>query len=108
MANIVDNLKVNSTEVKNVYVKLKSQSSWSVIKNVYVSKILVWKNANPFTFVKSIKDTDLSTLSADTIIFEGFSDEQFTGSYTIVEDAEAEKDNLIHGQMVVETTDGDK
>lgn len=107
MANIVDNLKVNSTEVKNVYIKLKSQSSWSVIKNVYVSKILVWKNANPFTFVKSIKDTDFSTLSADTIIFEGFSDKQFTGSYTIVEDAEAEKDNLIYGQMVVETTEGD-
>jgi hypothetical protein len=47
-------------------------------------------------------------LGTDTIIFEGFSENEFTGSYNLVENAEVEKPNLIKGQMVVETTDGEK
>ena len=59
-------------------------------------------------FTQKLANIDLSTFGTDTIIFEGFSENEFTGSYNLVENAEVEKPNLIKGQMVVETTDGEK
>jgi hypothetical protein len=41
-------------------------------------------------------------LGEGTIIFEGFGN-SFTGTYSIVKNAESEKNNLIEGQMIVET-----
>lgn len=101
MASAVNNLRVNNKEVRKIFFNGK------VLKEFYYNNILVWKNANPFIFAASLSDIDTSTLSADTLIFTGFSKETFDGSYTKVENAEEEKSKLVRGQMVVETTDGE-
>ena len=102
MASVVNNLRVNTSEVKKIFFNK------FIMKELYFNGILIWKNANPFVFTQKLANIDLSTLGTDTIIFEGFSGNEFTGSYNLVENAEVEKPNLIKGQMVVETTDGEK
>lgn len=106
MANIVDNLKVNKTDVKGIEIKLRTMQQFDSLKEVYYNGILVWKNANPFIFVKDFETVDLSKLSSDTLIFVNFGNE-FQGSYNMIESLEEE--NLgVKGQMVVlETTEGD-
>lgn len=101
MASAVNNLRVNNKEVRKIYFNGK------ILKEFYYNETLVWKNANPFVFATTEKDYEVSELSSDTMIFVGFASNNFNGSYTNVENAEAEKGNLIRGQMVVET-DGDK
>ena len=101
MASAVNNLRINNKEVRKIYFNDK------ILKEFYYNETLVWKNANPFVFAATEKDYEISKLSSDTIIFVGFSKKNFNGSYTNVENAEAEKESLIKGQMVVET-DGDK
>lgn len=101
MANIVNNLRVNAQEVKKIFYDNKA------VKELYFNDILVWKNANPFIFVRNITDGEnFNEFGENTLIFEGFGN-SFIGSYTIVESAEEEKKNLVKGQMVVETTDGE-
>ena len=100
MANIVNNLRINNTEVKSIKIKLHGDDSWSSLKEFYYDGILIWKNANPFIFTSNYKSLDLSSLGEGTIIFEGFGND-FTGTYSIVKNAESEKENLIEGQMVV-------
>lgn len=102
MASVVNNLRINGKEVKKIYFNDK------ILKEFYFNDTLTWKNANPFIFIKKLIGVDLSQYGEDTIIFEGFSENEFTGSYNVVENAESEKDNLTKGQMVVETTDGEK
>ena len=106
MANIVNNLKVNKTDVKGIEIKLRTMQQFDSLKEVYYNGILVWKNANPFIFVKDFETVDLSKLSSDTLIFVNFGNE-FQGSYNMIESLEEE--NLgVKGQMVVlETTEGD-
>ena len=106
MANIVNNLKVNKTDVKGIEIKLHTMQQFDSLKEVYYNGILVWKNANPFIFVKDFETVDLSKLSSDTLIFVNFGNE-FQGSYNMIESLEEE--NLgVKGQMVVlETTEGD-
>lgn len=101
MASAVNNLRINKKEVRKIFFNGRT------LKEFYYNGILVWKNANPFIFAASESDIDFSTLSADTLVFIGFSDVKFDGSYTKVESAEEEKSKLIRGQMVVETTDGE-
>lgn len=115
MANIVNNLRVNSTEVKKILIKLREDVDFSSLKELYFNGILIWKNANPFVFTQKIADIDLKNFGANTIIFEGFNAQDLEGnpqivlgSYSVVENAENEKQNLIKGQMVVETTDGEE
>jgi hypothetical protein len=109
MANIVNNLKVNKTDVKGIEIKLRAMPQFDSLKEVYYNGILIWKNANPFIFIKNLNSLDLSKYGADTIIFEGFSLEEIYGSYSVVENAEVEKPSLEKGQMIVEvTTDGGK
>lgn len=117
MANIVNNLRINGEEVKAIRIRLSSAEQWENLKEFYYNGILIWKNANPFIFLKDGLTEDkkkelLAKFGTDTIIFEGFNPTdsnqvsiEFTGSYSIVEDIEAEleKDSLILGQMVVET-----
>jgi hypothetical protein len=62
-----------------------------------------------------LKNQIQQKFGSDTIIFEGFNPTNMEGqsqiiygSYNLVENAEIEKPNLIKGQMVVETTDGEK
>lgn len=112
MANIIDNLKVgtpeNNKNIKTILIKLHKDSEWQKLKEFFFNGVLIWKNANPFIFTKDHQTIDLSAYGVDTIIFEGFSEEEFIGSYSIVDNAEAEKINLVEGQMVVENTmDGD-
>lgn len=102
MANVVNNLRVNGKEVKQILFNNKA------IKELWLKGILVWKNANPFVFAPSLDAIDLTNYGADTLVFEGFAPQIFYGSYSLVEDAEAEKPNLTLGQMVVETTEGDE
>lgn len=102
MASVVNNLRVDTSEVKKIFFNK------FIMKELYFNGVLIWKNANPFVFTQKLANIDLSTLGTDTIIFEGFSDSEFTGSYNLVENAEVEKPNLIKGQMVVETTDGEE
>lgn len=101
MASVVNNLRVNGKEVKQIFFNGK------ILKEYYFNDILVWKNALPFIFTKDISSLNISSLGEGTMIFEGFGENQFLGSYSIVKDAEAEKDNIVEGQMVVETTEGD-
>lgn len=107
MANIVNNLRVNGSEVKAIKIRLHGQSDWQSLKEFYYNGVLVWKNALPFIFTKDISSLNISSFGEGTMIFEGFGENQFLGSYSIVKDAEAEKDNIVEGQMVVETTEGD-
>lgn len=100
MANIVNNLRVNKKEVKKIYFNNK------VLKEFYYNIPLIWKNANPILFIKSIKSLSLSTLAADTIIFENFSDNEFLSSYISTNNIEIDKPTEV-GQIVVETTEGD-
>ena len=105
MANIVNNLRVNNTEVKTILIKLSKNSDWQKLKEFFYNGVLVWKNANPFVFTSDLRKIDLSEFGENTIIFEGFGNlKDFIGSYSIVESAEDEKENLIRGQMIVETT----
>lgn len=106
MANIVNNLKVNKTDVKGIEIKLRTMQQFDSLKEVYYNGILVWKNANPFIFVNDFETVDLSKLSSDTLIFVNFGNE-FQGNYNMIESLEEE--NLgVKGQMVVlETTEGD-
>jgi len=115
MAGVVNNLRVNNSEVKKILIKLREDIDFSSLKELYFNGILIWKNANPFVFTQKLTDIDLKNFGADTIIFEGFDAKDLEGnpqivlgSYNIVEDAEVEKPNLTKGQMVVETTDGEK
>lgn len=111
MANIVNNLRINGQEVKGIKIKLPSMTEFASLKEFYYNGILVWKNANPFLFTSNIHSIDLKQYGENTIIFEGFSPNFIYGSYNIVENAEAEKINLVKGQMVVEvndTTEGEK
>lgn len=101
MANVVNNLRVNNKEVKKIFFNGKA------LKELWLKGVLIWKNANPFIFISDISKIDLSQFGEDTIIFEGFAPQYFDGSYSLVENAEAEKPNLVQGQMVVETTEGD-
>jgi sorbitol-specific phosphotransferase system component IIA len=101
MANIVNNLRINNTEVKSIKIKLHGDSSWSSLKEFYYNGTLIWKNANPFVFTKKIANINLSDFGHDTIIFEGFGEQEFVGSYNVVENAEEEKTNLVQGQMIV-------
>lgn len=76
------------------------------VKKVYCNDELIWQNSNPFLFVKDIKDLDLTKLDPDTLIFVGFGEQEFEGTYDVMEsetDIPKEK-----GQMVVETTEGDE
>jgi hypothetical protein len=102
MASVVNNLRVDTSEVKKIFFNK------FIMKELYFNGVLIWKNANPFVFTQKLANIDLKNFSADTIIFEGFSENEFTGSYNLVENAEVEKPNLIKGQMVVETTDGEE
>ena len=102
MASVVNNLRVDTSEVKKIFFNK------FIMKELYFNGVLIWKNANPFVFTKKLANIDLSTLGTDTIIFEGFSENEFTGSYNLVENAEVEKPNLTNGQMVVETTVGEE
>lgn len=107
MANIVNNLKVDNMDVKKIGIKLNTMSNFDFLKEVYCNGVLIWKNANPFIFTTHVSTIDFSKYGSDTIIFEGFSVNDFYGSYSVVENAEEEKPNLVLGQMVVETTEGD-
>ena len=72
------------------------------VKKVYCNDELIWQNSNPYMFVKNIEDVDVSKLDAGTLIFVGFSEQEFEGTYDEMEsptDIPTEK-----GQMVVETT----
>ena len=102
MASVVNNLRVNTSEVKKIFFNK------FIMKELYFNGVLIWKNANPFVFTKKLANIDLANFGTDTIIFEGFSENEFTGSYNLVENAEEEKPNLIKGQMVVETTEGEE
>ena len=102
MASVVNHLRVDTSEVKKIFFNK------FIMKELYFNGVLIWKNANPFVFTKKLANIDLSTLGTDTIIFEGFSENEFTGSYNLVENAEVEKPNLTKGQMVVETTVGEE
>lgn len=102
MASVVNNLRVDTSEVKKIFFNK------FVMKELYFNGVLIWKNANPFVFTKKLANIDLANFGTDTIIFEGFSENEFTGSYNLVESAEEEKPNLIQGQMVVETTEGEE
>lgn len=102
MASVVNNLRVDTSEVKKIFFNK------FIMKELYFNGVLIWKNANPFVFIKKLANIDLTNFGADTIIFEGFSENEFTGSYNLVENAEEEKPNLIKGQMVVETTEGEE
>lgn len=102
MASVVNNLRVDTSEVKKIFFNK------FIMKELYFNGVLIWKNANPFVFTQKLANIDLSTFGADTIIFEGFSENEFTGSYNLVENAEVEKPNLNKGQMVVETTVGEE
>jgi hypothetical protein len=110
MAQKVDNLRVNNTEVKHIYIKLTKDSDWQELKEFFFNNTLIWKNANAFIFVNKLTDEVkkdiLSQLGEDTIIFEGFGNE-FTGSYILVQNAEQDKPDKT-GQMAVETTEGDE
>lgn len=102
MASVVNNLRVDTSEVKKIFFNK------FIMKELYFNGVLIWKNANPFVFTKKLANIDLANFGTDTIIFEGFSENEFTGSYNLVENAEEEKPNLIKGQMVVETTEGEE
>lgn len=102
MASVVNNLRVDTSEVKKIFFNK------FIMKELYFNGVLIWKNANPFVFTKKLANIDLTNFGTDTIIFEGFSENEFTGSYNLVENAEEEKPNLIQGQMVVETTEGEE
>lgn len=102
MASVVNNLRVDTSEVKKIFFNK------FIMKELYFNGVLVWKNANPFVFTKKLANIDLANFGTDTIIFEGFSENEFIGSYNLVENAEEEKPNLIQGQMVVETTEGEE
>ena len=102
MASVVNNLRVDTLEVKKIFFNK------FIMKELYFNGVLIWKNANPFVFTQKLANIDLSIFGTDTIIFEGFSENEFAGSYNLVENAEIEKPNLIKGQMVVETTDGEE
>lgn len=93
MANVVNNLRVNNKEVKKIFLNNK------ILKELYFNNVLIWKNANPFVFVKSLSDIDIAAFGENTIIFENFSPKQFIGSYNIVEST-TELPNEV-GQMIV-------
>lgn len=97
MPNVINNLRVNNQEVKRILFNNKT------LKEFYYNGILVWKNANPFFFTNNIPST---TLASDTIIFKGFSNQEFTGSYVIAKEGEVPTNR---GQIVVfDTIEGDK
>ena len=87
MASAVNNLRINNKEVRKIYFNDK------ILKEFYYNETRVWKIASPFEFAATEKDYEISKLSSDTIIFVGFSKKNFNGSYTNVENAEAEKGN---------------
>ena len=113
MAGVVNNLRVDGSEVKKIFFNKVS------MKELYFNGILIWKNANPFVFLtdgltEELKNQIQQKFGSDTIIFEGFNPTDMEGqpqiiygSYNLVEDAEVEKPNLVKGQMVVETTEGE-
>jgi hypothetical protein len=72
------------------------------VKKVYCNDELIWQNSNPFIFVKNINDIDVTKLDADTLIFEGFGEEEFEGTYD--EMGSPTDIPTAKGQMVVETT----
>lgn len=103
MASVVNNLRVDTSEVKKIFFNK------FIMKELYFNGVLIWKNANPFVFTQKLADVDLKNFGTDTIIFEGFNAKDLEGnpqiilgSYNLVEDAEAEKTNLVQGQMIVE------
>ena len=100
MANTINNLRVNNKEVKKIYF------NDVILKEFYYNNLLIWKNANPAIFTNSIFSIDLTALSSDTIIFEGFSVEDFESTYVTTENIETDKPTEV-GQIVVETTEGD-
>lgn len=113
MASVVNNLRVDESEVKKIFFNKTS------MKELYFNGILIWKNANPFVFLTDNltewKNQIQQKFGSNTIIFEGFNPTNLEGqaqiiygSYNLVENAEMEKPNLVKGQMVVETTEGEE
>jgi hypothetical protein len=41
MANIINNLRINNTEVKSIKIKLHGDDSWSSLKEFYYDGILI-------------------------------------------------------------------
>lgn len=109
MANVVDNLRVNNKEVKKIFFNGKALKELWAPHQITGALTLIWKNANPFVFITKLSDINLTNYGENTLFFEGFSDKIFDGSYSLVENAEAEKPNLTTGQMVVESAmEGDE
>ena len=103
MANVVNNLRVNNLDVKKSFFNNKQ------IKEIYFNDILIWKNANPFVFIKSLEDIDLTAYGEDSMFFVNFADEKIEGSYSISENVAEDSKGMEEGQMIVEiTTDGGK
>lgn len=69
-------------------------------------KHLIYKNDEQFKFVKTIEG--LGALPENTLVFKGFSETDFTGSYISIAHI-SEAPTKPRGQMVVlDTTEGEK
>lgn len=117
---IVDGVPVAELhDVRKVLIKLHRDSEWSELKEVFYNKNSIWKNSSSFVFVQELTEEKLqeilSEYGEDTLIFEGFNEEDFNGEYIVVEDTMDDKEieetmDLEEGQMVVKvkTTEGEE
>ena len=101
--------------------KLPKAISWDgrTVKQIWINvpyynhpsadkeKNLLYKNDEQFIFTANISDLSIASLAANTLIFEGFSPITFKGNYLTISKDEAFPISP-KGQMVVQTTDGEK
>lgn len=92
----------NNQTIKQIWINVPSYDHPYADKEVN----LLYKNDEQFKFVKTIEG--LGKLPENTLVFKGFSEEDFTGSYVSVTTL-TEAPKSPRGQMVVvNTTEGEK
>lgn len=95
----ISNLKIVADDLIPEDIKLGLFNNIGA-KKIFFNNECIWQNSNAFVFQETPNLDTIKELGEETLVFVGFSDTDFSGSYDIVDNLEEDIADLATGQMI--------
>ena len=95
----ISNLKIVADDLIPEDIKLGLFNNIGA-KKIFFNNECIWQNSNAFVFQDEPNLEAIKEMGEETLVFVGFSDTDFSGSYDLVDNLEEDIADLATGQMV--------